>query len=450
MRDSLLLNSESDTASSCSDYTAECALVLQSLIVKHELSDFFEDFITSTANEQRPGSGVAGAPLDRILCANSNPRLGGSNTQARCTQAGTLVCSRCHLVKYCSQVCQRDHAKDHAYDCKSRYAGSEWLPGSKYDSESPYRKEGAPAARSKAIRFPSRPADLPTGCNACLLASSDLNDIVETILSIPDGHTGDLALHVNHLQPHVAFCNFITLLMLGNLGDSSSDLLTQLWYSVAMTQDQKILIAKVFHDTIVFTNLDLNAAILPTMSQLPEVSLKVEMSKDDWCFFGENLFQPERNIGECMGSRRAHLFTDQGKADAVCMMQTLSPYERACWDSFRQTGMLLPMGAFNAHHNIQNELMFDPQNCWKIRCAAGREPMCFKLGGISQCHATTYWEHCSSTFNVRSKDVCRSCANILACKSLSPALNHMFSCNDSVTTRFRCTTSRVAMLTSYQ
>ena len=347
-------------------------VVLSALANKHGCMHIVEGHIQTQIDKMQPGSGLRMQPLDEIMCANSTPTI--KNGVAVCEKRGTMVCSGCRLVKYCSQRCQKEHWPAHKVDCKSRYAKMAWLEGSKYDTTA----EDANAEQmpqivdrrfnSKAIQFPSSAVSLPMPCSACLAESGDLSDIVHTILSVPDGYEGEVTLHLNHASPNVAFCNLLSLLAMGTLGELSCNMLIQLWYSVAMTDQQMPKISemctKLLKDS---EGKVMKGPYCASLPKLPQVTLTIDLESKHWFkMLTENLtWQSPRHIEKCMEDRRKYLFSPQGKRYAVEMLTALSPYQRVSWDNFAQLGMLLPLGAYNAHHNVQNPFLFDVNHCWR-------------------------------------------------------------------------------------
>ena len=346
-------------------------VVLSTLANKHGCMHIVEELFQKQLDKMQPGSGLRMQPLDEIMCANCTPMI--KNGVAVCEKRGTMVCSGCHLVKYCSQRCQKEHWPTHKVFCKSRYAEMAWLKGSKYDiTAEDANAEQMPHIvdrrfNSKAIQFPSSAVSLPTPCSACLAESGDLSDIVHTILSVPDGYEGEVTLHLNHVSPYAAFCNLLSLLAMGTLGEFSYDMLIQLWYSVAITGEQMLNITemciKLVKDSEEKVTKGPYCAPLP---KLPQVTLTIDLEPKHWFkMVTENTWQSPRHIRKCMEDRCKHLFSPQGKRYAVEMLTALSSHQRVSWDNFAQLGMLLPLGAFNAHHNVQNPFLFDVNHCWR-------------------------------------------------------------------------------------
>ena len=348
-------------------------MVLSALANKHGCMHIVNEYDQTLSDKAQPGSGLRMQPLDEIMCANCTPAM-IKNGVAVCEKRGTMVCSGCRLVKYCSQRCQKEHWPAHKVDCKSRYAEMAWLEGSKYDMTA----EDAIAERmpqivdrrfkSKAIQFPSSAASLPMPCNACLAECGDLSDIVHTILSVPDGYEDKVTLHLNHASPNVAFCNLLSLLAMGTLGELSCDMLIQLWYSVAMTTQQMLNFAEIFAKLVEDSKgMVKKGPYCASLPKLPQVTLTIDLERKHWFKMANvirTLISPQ-HIGKCMEDRRKHLFSPQGKRYAVEMLTALSSHQRVSWNNFAQLGMLLPLGAFNAYHNMQNPFLFDANHCWR-------------------------------------------------------------------------------------
>ena len=349
-------------------------VVLSALANKHGCQHIVEEYCQSLEDKMQPGSGLRMQPLDEIMCANCTPKI-GSHTRygvAMCEKRGTMDCSEgCRLVKYCSQRCQKEHSPAHKVDCKSWYAETAWLKGSKYDMTAD-DASGEPQIvdrrfHSKAIRFPSSASSLPTPCSACLAESGDLSDIVHTILSVPDGYEGEITLHLNHASPNVAFRNLLSLLAMGSLGELSFDVVIQLWYSVAMTDKQLGSITNMLGKLVQNSEeMVLKGPYCASLPKLPQVTLTVDLDQKHWHLcFTENTLKSLRHIGKCMVDRDKHILSPQGKRYAAEMLTTLSPHQRVSWDNFAEQGMLLPLGAHNAHHNVQNPFLFNVDNHWR-------------------------------------------------------------------------------------
>ena len=261
-------------------------VVLSTLANKHGCKHILDASNQLVTDKMQPGSGLRFQPLDKIMCANSTPIV--SYGDGKCDKLGKMDCFLgCHLVKYCSQKCQLEHFRKHIGDCKSRYAKKAWLKGSKYDTTaedaSGEPQIGDRRFHPKAIRFPSSATSLPTPCSACLAESGDLSDMVHTILSVPDGYEGEITLHLNHASPNIAFRNLLSLLAMGTLGELSCDMLIQLWYSVAMTFDQMMIINELLRKLVQASEgRVMKSPYCASLSKLPYIMLTVDLELKHW------------------------------------------------------------------------------------------------------------------------------------------------------------------------
>eukprot|EP00731_Ephydatia_muelleri_P023722 Em0015g1305a len=349
-------------------------VVLSTLAKKHGCMHIVNECCQSLEDKMQPCSGLRMQPLDEIMCANCTPKIGSQTRYgvAMCEKRGMMDCSEgCRLVKYCSKTCQKEHSLAHKVDCKSWYAETAWLKGSKYDTTAEDASVEPQIVdrrfHSKAIRFPSSVTSLPTPCSACLAESGDLSDMVYTILSVPDGYEGEITLYLNHASPNVAFRNLLSLLAMGTLGELSFDMVIQLWYSVAMTDKQLGSITKMLGKLVQDSEGKVvKGPYSASLPKLPQVMLTVDLDQTHWGLcFTENTLESQRHIGKCMEDRDRHFLSPQGKRYAVEILTTLSSHQKVSWDNFVEQGMLLPLGAFNAHHNVQNPFLFDVDNHWR-------------------------------------------------------------------------------------
>ena len=348
-------------------------VVLSNLANTHGCKHILAGYCQSIEDKMQPGSGLRMQPLDEIMCANCTPKIGSPTRYgvAMCEKRGMMDCSEgCRLVKYCSKRCQKEHSPAHKVDCKSWYAETAWLKGSKYDTTTEDASVEPQIVdrrfHSKAIRFPSSVTSLPTPCSACLAESGDLSDMVYTILSVPDEYEGEITLHLNHASSNVAFRNLLSLLAMGTLGELSFDMVIQLWYSVAMTDKQLGSITKMLGKLVQDSEGKVvNGPYSASLPKLPHVTLTVDLDQKHWFVMLENTLESPRHIGKCMEDRNKYFLSPQGKRYAVEMLTALSPHQRVSWDNYVEQGMLLPLGAFNAHHNVLNSFLFDVDNHWR-------------------------------------------------------------------------------------
>lgn len=96
------------------------------LACTHGIEDAFHSALEERHGRQMEGvwgSGLEGAPLEALSCGNID-----AASQRVCTGEAKYVCSRCHLVAYCSQQCQKEHLHTHKVDCRSHLAAPVYVP----------------------------------------------------------------------------------------------------------------------------------------------------------------------------------------------------------------------------------------------------------------------------------------------------------------------------------
>lgn len=108
------------------------SLGLLELADRHGCREEYEQLIQGMRSRRPWGSGKDGEPLTQLCCANIDVAAGRV-----CPNPGSLICSRCQLVAYCSKACQKQHFKAHKIDCRSSLAAPEWKPW--------WEREGRPA-----------------------------------------------------------------------------------------------------------------------------------------------------------------------------------------------------------------------------------------------------------------------------------------------------------------
>lgn len=120
---------------------------LTSLARRHGVYEQFSQEIIARRGETGLGSGLEGAPLDALTCANVD-----AGARRWCSRPATLACSACRLVAYCGADCQAQHRSTHRVDCKSHLAATPYVPG--------WAREGRP------------PSFMSSGSQGCALDSS--------------------------------------------------------------------------------------------------------------------------------------------------------------------------------------------------------------------------------------------------------------------------------------
>ncbi|KAG6915707.1 hypothetical protein DXG01_010301 [Tephrocybe rancida] len=204
------------------------------------------------------GSGPEGQPLSVLLCTNATkdaPRT------FRCTKIGSLKCSQCHLVNYCSKDCQTQHWKAHRADCKGPVINTAWRPAwikqkrrptfmDMDDSSSttptfatfglPYAYLWGNLPAIDCLNLPENERTTATtrDFKICFAASGDIRNLIRTITSLPAGYQGQCDILFNDLNPLVVGHNVVVLWALLNptlTEDEAVELAIHLMYSSMLT-----------------------------------------------------------------------------------------------------------------------------------------------------------------------------------------------------------------------
>ena len=96
---------------------------LSSLARQHGVEQEFAEALQARYPAFTWGSGLEGAPLAALTCANVDAAAGRA-----CAGAARHVCPRCRLVAYCSPECAAQHRHVHGADCDSHLAAQPFVP----------------------------------------------------------------------------------------------------------------------------------------------------------------------------------------------------------------------------------------------------------------------------------------------------------------------------------
>jgi hypothetical protein len=163
-------------------------------------------------------------------------------------------------------------------------------------------------------------------------------------------------VYINDHEPKIAARNFAMLTLLAKKGTSAIDSVIQFWYSSAVTSNQIFFLLK-----------ELSALVADTKrsSKYSKTTIHSLFDKNLWKSLGRMLTS-RFSIYDADQSRR-HVMLNPSRTDYLHRyMSGLKPGERVCCDNFRRYGLLLPFGALNAHLNVANRLIMDPDFGWTM------------------------------------------------------------------------------------
>ncbi|KAH6896244.1 hypothetical protein BKA70DRAFT_1316688 [Coprinopsis sp. MPI-PUGE-AT-0042] len=321
-------------------------------------------------------------PLSRLPCANVQV-----SQKIICSNPGTLKCSACKLVSYCSKDCQKSHWQRHKTACKDPMMRSDWaaawggqgrLPSFVGDGPASFENRvedhfgrglnlwgNTPAV--DLLNLASNEKDAHQDYNTAFAASGDLRHIVKTVNGLPDDFSGKLNVVINDHSPPVVCRNITLLLILATVPQPTlaADIALHFWYSTFLPGAYRLkisasitrLMAHLCHDPPVpFKVSETTDLILRALS--PQFGWMKETFT--WYIEGSGRFELEDAQTEYDRVRTAPSRQDYRDR----MYANLKPSHRVAFQLYRRFGLILPFGAVNAHFNEVNHSLFSNEGGW--------------------------------------------------------------------------------------
>ncbi|RDB14687.1 hypothetical protein Hypma_016436 [Hypsizygus marmoreus] len=318
-------------------------------------------------------------PLERLLCANVQPRKYTS-----CEHPGTLTCSMCKLVSYCSMGCQKAHWSIHKIDCKNKMRSSEWQPSYIIERRLPSFISGTSPTKDflksaqeefnsglslwgnmpamDVINLSENEKDTTKDFSLAFVASGDLRHIVRTVNALPSSYSGKLTIMLNDKMPPTVCRNILILLILGTISDKAmaADIALHFWYSTFMPAEYRLQMSVPL--TSFLNHMIGDAAISPyplgshakLFSVLPSEAKKIFMQYISQSFSMDDA-QDEYDRVRTAPSREDY---------RERMYSGLRPSHRVAFHNYRRFGIVLPFGAVNVHFNVPNSSLFSLEGKW--------------------------------------------------------------------------------------
>ncbi|KAK0488270.1 hypothetical protein EDD18DRAFT_1291619 [Armillaria luteobubalina] len=346
--------------------------VLEDLIARHGLQhEMLERSIKFSQTPLKFGTQMP-PPLGRLGCANQDY----SKSQF-CPNDGTMSCSGCFLVRYCSKECQLKHWRSHKCDCRDILRSSSWSPAWVREKRTP-TFESAPRGMSQGaapifgmglILWGNIPAiDIINAVDnegmadirnrdlfLAFVASGDLRNMVRTINKLPGDYSGTIKIVLNDLNPIVVCRNLMMLSILGIVEDveEAAEHAVHLWYSIfqSLSYQTRVLLpimgSKIFRD--------LNG----TPVQLtPSTTICTAFSSDTRAFLLDKLKPQYRDPGVANNALNDIMNAPERVDYRDRYYARLKPSHRVALKEWRSFGLVLPFGAINAHMAIPNPWLF--------------------------------------------------------------------------------------------
>ncbi|KAH7096087.1 hypothetical protein BKA62DRAFT_720618 [Auriculariales sp. MPI-PUGE-AT-0066] len=333
--------------------------------------DIAQEFLAKLSGIPSPGR----PPLLKLPCANQDP-----NQKRACDNHGTSLCSKCRLVGYCSTACQKMHWKQHKIDCKAEILSPQWRPAWEregrppafiagnndqgwnlqntfgggmslwgnvpaIDVVSPVRNEGQEKLRNMDLTL-------------AFVASGDLRNVVRSMNSLPLEYSGKLSIIVNDKNPMVVCQNLFLLCVLGLVDDvdDAAEHALHMWYSIFVPSSHMMTVTPILATAVEALLTDPNSPV--RVGEHGSIDLAVtEMTRK----FIATMLTKARPDGGYVNDAFTRTMLAPSRVDhRDRFFQRLRPSHRAAMLEWRRFGLLLPFGAPNAHLNIANKMLLNP------------------------------------------------------------------------------------------
>ncbi|KAK0475690.1 hypothetical protein EDD18DRAFT_1265999, partial [Armillaria luteobubalina] len=349
---------------------------LEDLIARHGLQQEMFEVERKRFGQTRLKFGTPmPPPLGRLSCANQN-----TSKSRFCLNDGTMSCSGCLLVRYCSKECQLKHWGSHKYDCRNTLRSPSWSPAWVREKRTPKfvneNSDGAPPGMPQGtpsifgmglILWGNIPAiDIINAVDNgdsrhteqryfLGFPSGDLRNMVRTINGLPGDYSGTIKIVLNDFSPVVVCRNLMMLSILGIVEDveEAAEHALHLWYSIFQPLSYDPRVFPPILESKILRNLN------GTPVQLtPSTTMCTTFSSNTTAFLLDRLQPKDRDppvannaLNKIMNAPERVDYRDRYYA-------SLKPSHRLALEAWRSYGLVLPFGAINAHMAIPNPWLF--------------------------------------------------------------------------------------------
>ncbi|KAI0315993.1 hypothetical protein OF83DRAFT_1245784 [Amylostereum chailletii] len=320
--------------------------------------------------------------LDRVPCSNV-----GADDSRGCPKAGTMVCSACKLILYCSPECQKQHWSSHKTNCKDRHKNVAWRPrwvqegrepsfidGNERDSDTDWREEVHPLGRGMSLwgnmpatdilNLPRNEGLSPGNLAIAFAASGDLRNVIRTVNVLPDDYTGQMTVVLNDRNPFVSIRNVLILSILGSMRDKriAADIALHMWYSSFVPENYHTAIALCAADV---AKSHSNGRFLFTFPGGGGTTFSGALSASDQRLLASLVSSSTHYGAEDAKTELHRVRFSPSRVDQLDRyLFGLEPAHRLSFLESRRSGLVLPFGAPKAHFNVPNRLLFSPEGRW--------------------------------------------------------------------------------------
>ncbi|EDR07431.1 uncharacterized protein LACBIDRAFT_298608 [Laccaria bicolor S238N-H82] len=357
------------------------------------IDNVLKQMINSFAKNQTPRFPIP----QRLQCANVEVEK-----YKTCDNPGTMACSGCKLVSYCSKVlffqfcsgffslkfqeCQKSHWRVHKRDCKDPMLAKGWKPAwivehrraSFLNGMSPFEEflqKGMDEFSSgvslwgnmpamDVLNLPKNEKDSTTDFSLAFVASGDLRHVIRTVNSLPPDFSGNLNILVNDRCLPIVCRNIILLLILGTISDEhlAADVALHFWYSTFMPHEYRMRISAMF-TSLILPQTTPGSPIICSCPLGRNSTISFSLPNEAMRYFAYyssmdvSISQVQDEYDRIRNAPSRRDFRER-------MYAKLKPPHRVAFHEFRRFGIVLPFGALNAHFNVPNLSLFSFEGRW--------------------------------------------------------------------------------------
>ncbi|KAJ8091751.1 hypothetical protein PM082_020986 [Marasmius tenuissimus] len=334
------------------------------------------------------GSDLDGSTLATLTCGNHMGRMPVA-IHRRCSNKGTIPCLGCHLVKYCSERCQKQHWPQHSSSCANPYLDKSWQPRWIMENREPRFLASLSWFHNLVHTTPNPPHVLPAldvlrlsynegegakeqDFKICFISCTDIRNLVKTVNNLPKDYSGRCEIVLNDTDATVINRNLVVLFALLGAGpslDEASELATHLMYSTALTPQCAEYVQRC---------VDYIYASDTSPKQQSVMSFRVRLATRG---IGSTIYSTQTAMGvrQLMEMFHGHpsftlssamkgmycTTTQHDNADNWdWFMSKLTPPHRMSFKNYRETGILSPFSLYTTNFTHPNRLLFSPHGEW--------------------------------------------------------------------------------------
>ncbi|KAJ6568386.1 hypothetical protein DFH09DRAFT_918084 [Mycena vulgaris] len=327
------------------------------------------------------GSAPNGGTVSHLMCGNA------MNAKS-CPQRGSHVCTRCHLIKYCSERCKTQHWAKHRSRCTHPYLSETWQPSWVTEGRDPtflYPSSSMTLFRPSVDFWGDLPAmdclQLPTNegmdefeplgdLKLCFAASGDLRNLIRTVNNLPSDYAGYCDILLNDTNPVLVNRNLVILFVLLSSGPSleeAAEFSTHLMYSAALPKEGSGYLQRCIefiYDSGGEFEVDLSfQRCLDTRGEGKVYSVQPRAGIKRLL----EMFHSTYPLSSALKSMKETTMTSDRLDLREKYFAGLKPPHRMAFQRFRESGILAPFALNTVNFTEPNRrFLFSPQGKWLV------------------------------------------------------------------------------------